>query len=428
MIRFYKEFGEYGYLANYSNHGFYKNGVYYKTVEHYYQSEKFDDEIIKKRIIDAETPKEASNIGRDRNNIRKDNFKIIKNQVMLEGILEKFRQNKDILYKLIETRDKYIEEETIDEYYWGVGKDHTGLNTIGKLLMEARSILKKEILDTIINNCGDEVYVIGHNNPDADSIFSSLLITNILKSIGIKAHFSVLDSYIYSSNDSKLINDHLNIKPEVVADITNKKFLLVDHNTLDGIPSNQVVGSIDHHMISNQVDNILEMEYASTGLLIYDLFKDKYEFSREEKLLIGLTVLADTEYLCSSRFSDSDKILYDSLNLDINVKEYQAKYFVTTNFNNTIDDNINNNLKRYNYNDTNINRVLISSYKLDFDLYLDKYIKYMDSLEGNWLLIWANYEDKVTTIYYKGDIYNLDYLTTSTYITLKMLEEKKIIK
>jgi predicted NAD-dependent protein-ADP-ribosyltransferase YbiA (DUF1768 family) len=34
MIEFYKEFGDLGYLANYSNHGFSIDGVYYKTVEH----------------------------------------------------------------------------------------------------------------------------------------------------------------------------------------------------------------------------------------------------------------------------------------------------------------------------------------------------------------------------------------------------------
>ena len=70
-IKFYKEFGELGYLATYSNHGFYKNDVFYKTSEHYYQSKKFDDPIVVQKIIDAPTPKEASNIGRDRNNRQK---------------------------------------------------------------------------------------------------------------------------------------------------------------------------------------------------------------------------------------------------------------------------------------------------------------------------------------------------------------------
>ena len=144
-IEFYKEFGDLGYLANYSNHGFYKNGIYYKTVEHYYQSEKFDNQEIKNKIINAETPKEASSIGRDRNNKRKDNFKKIKNQVMLEGLLEKFRQNEDIRNKLLETNDEEIVEKTIDEYYWGIGKDGTGKNVIGHLLMKTRNIIREEI-------------------------------------------------------------------------------------------------------------------------------------------------------------------------------------------------------------------------------------------------------------------------------------------
>ena len=70
-IDFYKEHGPLGYLANYSNHGFSKDGVYYKTAEHYYQASKFDKEEIRNKIINCSTPKEASTIGRDRNNIRK---------------------------------------------------------------------------------------------------------------------------------------------------------------------------------------------------------------------------------------------------------------------------------------------------------------------------------------------------------------------
>ena len=107
-IEFYKEFGEFGYLANYSEYGFYKNGKYFKTAEHYYQSEKFDDLEIKNKIINASTAKEAAAIGRDRKNKRIDNFREIKLGVMYEGVLEKFRQNSDIRSKLIETRNVEI--------------------------------------------------------------------------------------------------------------------------------------------------------------------------------------------------------------------------------------------------------------------------------------------------------------------------------
>ena len=72
-IRFYKEFGEYGYLATYSNHGFFKDGIYWKTSEHYYQAQKFVEPEVKLKIANAKTPKIASTIGRDRNlNLRSD--------------------------------------------------------------------------------------------------------------------------------------------------------------------------------------------------------------------------------------------------------------------------------------------------------------------------------------------------------------------
>ena len=160
MIEFYKEFGELGYLANYSNHGFTKNGVFYKTVEHYYQSEKFSDPEIKKRIIDADTPKEASNIGRDRSLKRIDDFKSIKNQVMFDGILEKFRQHRDIAYKLIETRNRGIAEATVDEYYWGIGKDKSGKNVIGDILVKVRERIKKEIEQGLLAKGDNSPYVI----------------------------------------------------------------------------------------------------------------------------------------------------------------------------------------------------------------------------------------------------------------------------
>ena len=107
-IDFYKEFGDLGYLANYSSHGFYKNDIYYKTVEHYYQSEKFDNIEIKNKIINCDTPKEASNVGRSRDLKRIDNFKDKKLDVMYEGLYLKFSQNKDIRSKLIETGDSLI--------------------------------------------------------------------------------------------------------------------------------------------------------------------------------------------------------------------------------------------------------------------------------------------------------------------------------
>ncbi len=143
-IRFYKEFGEYGYLATYSNYGFFKDGVFWKTSEHYYQAQKFMYSDTKIRIQNAETPKIASTIGRDRKlNLRSD-WEEVKQDVMFDAVYYKFKQNKDILQKLLNTGDAKIIEATVKENYWGCGPNNDGQNNYGKILVKVRETLRTE--------------------------------------------------------------------------------------------------------------------------------------------------------------------------------------------------------------------------------------------------------------------------------------------
>ena len=115
-------------------------------------------------------------------------------------------------------------------------------------LIENRSLrndkLRNELINKIINNILDScnnknIYVIGHNNPDADSIISSYILSNILKSMHINSHFCILDkNYDYTFHDKKLLEDNFKYKPEIVNDL-NKYFILVDHNDLQGLKKGQ---------------------------------------------------------------------------------------------------------------------------------------------------------------------------------------------
>ena len=424
-VDFYKEEGPLGYLANYSNHGFTVNNVFYKTAEHFYQANKFDNEEIREKIINAETPKESSTIGRDRKNIRRKDFKDIKLSVMSEAIYNKFSQNKDIRSKLIETRNEPIREMTTKESFWGVGPNLDGENQIGKILMNIRKRVKCELLGNILNNCKDKkVYVIGHHKPDADSVFSALLLTKILKSLGINAKFAVRDEAFV---DKEFIKDYLKEDYEVVNDYNDKNFILVDHNNLDSIPKENVIGAIDHHRISGEVDDLIEIEYASTGLLIYDLFKDLYEFTDEDKKLIALSVLSDTEFLTSSRFSEEDKKLYEELKVKLDPEVLKKKYLKTTPFHLSVSENFLQDYKEYNYNGLHINRSLIKSYEDDRKTH---YEEYKDSMKNNSinLMIWCDYETLETYICYNNISLKFPYFTTSTYLVLDYLKEKEYLK
>ena len=424
-IEFYKEFGELGYLANYSNHGFWLDNVYYPTAEHYYQSQKFNNVEIQKKIIMAKTPKEASEIGRSRNLKRKNNFKDIKNDVMYTAVLEKFRQNPDIRSKLIETRNEEIKEMTVKESYWGVGPNFDGDNHYGKILMKVREQVKNDLLDNIIKSCkGKTVYVIGHRQPDADSVFSSCLLATILKKVGIHAIFSVRDDNFV--ND-KMIRDFLKESYEVITDYSDKYFLLVDHNSLDGIPEEHVLGAFDHHIITGEIKNLIEEETASCGLLLYELFKDRVSFDLSMKQMVGLSVLTDTEYLSSSRFSDDDKLLYNDLNLSFDENQLQKKYFETTDFSHSISDNFKDNYKSYTFHDEVIHRSMISGYTKDKEMYYSQYVMEMEKNDIQ-LLIWCDYDKHITYVVYHGEEFIYPTFTTSTNLVLNYLDqEKKLI-
>lgn len=142
-IYFYKEFGELGYLASYSPHGFYKDNVYWKTVEHYYQAQKFDDISVKELIIKAETPKIASTIGRDRKYKLRDDWDRIRDRIMYEAVLAKFLAHPDLAKKLLGTGEEEIVEETVKENYWGCGPNRDGFNMYGKILCKVREQLRK---------------------------------------------------------------------------------------------------------------------------------------------------------------------------------------------------------------------------------------------------------------------------------------------
>lgn len=321
----------------------------------------------------------------------------------MNEILDYFINNRNEMYKLIEVRDGNYQEFGFE----------SNLDSV-------RTTLIKRELDNILSKCSNKkVYILGHNNPDADSIISSYILCNILKSIGIDAHFCVLEkNYEYTFHDKKLLEDNFKYKPEVISDY-NKSFILVDHNDLQDLKKENVIGAFDHHNIKNEIDNILEIEYSSTCLLIYDLFKDIYSFSEEEKYLICLTVLSDTDYLTSTRFTEYDRELFDELGLNIDVKELQKKYFITTDFSLGVDKNFEINKKEYNRNGRRITRVQITSYD---DEMLNDYISKAKELD--YLLIWLNYKKNTTTIYYNNEVYNLDYLLSSTYLVFNYIESK----
>ena len=144
-IYFYGTRSQFGCFSNFSRHSFDLDGIHWKTSEHYFQAHKFahiPDYFSK--IKDAKTPKEAANLGRSRKYPLRPDWEIVKDDTMRQALKAKFGQNKSIRDILLSTDNNELVENTTGDYYWGCGTYKTGLNKLGKLLMELRDELRKK--------------------------------------------------------------------------------------------------------------------------------------------------------------------------------------------------------------------------------------------------------------------------------------------
>jgi len=141
-IYFYTIHDNYGCFSNFSRHGFELDGVYWKTSEHYFQAQKFVDTKYLDKVREARSPKDAATLGRRRDFPLRDDWEAVKDDVMRQAVLKKFQTHDDIRKILLDTGDEDLVENAPGDYYWGCGKDGTGKNMLGIILMEVREQLR----------------------------------------------------------------------------------------------------------------------------------------------------------------------------------------------------------------------------------------------------------------------------------------------
>jgi len=136
---------EYRFLSNFYEMPFFVDNIMYKTVEHFYQSQKTHNNKEKKRIIEAHSPFFAKKYGMCCT-LRKD-WEDVKTDVMYKGLCAKFSQNSVLCVWLRNTEDtRLVEYNHWGDTYWGVDFELGGKNVLGRLLMDIRqdtTILRK---------------------------------------------------------------------------------------------------------------------------------------------------------------------------------------------------------------------------------------------------------------------------------------------
>lgn len=155
------------------------------------------------------------------------------------------------------------------------------------------------------------VYIVGHKNPDTDSVVSAIAYAKFKGEGYIPAVLGELN------NETKFILEKFGVEtPMLLTSVEDgDRIILVDHNedsqTIDGVKDHQIIEILDHHKVNISFANpihITTKPYGSTASLITERF---LETSRTiDTHIAGLllsAILSDTIIFKSPTTTEIDK-------------------------------------------------------------------------------------------------------------------------
>jgi ribA/ribD-fused uncharacterized protein len=142
-IYFYSKSNQFYEFSNFSPYGFEIDSLFWPTVEHYFQAQKFPEHpVYQAEIRRARSCKHAKELGRSKAVPLRPDWEVVRDDVMRRALLAKFRTHRLIRDLLVATDERELIENAPSDYYWGCGATGTGKNRLGVLLMELRSELR----------------------------------------------------------------------------------------------------------------------------------------------------------------------------------------------------------------------------------------------------------------------------------------------
>ena len=84
----------YGVFSNFYKCDFFVDSVYWPTVEHFFQAQKFHDVNLENKIRNFLSPMDAAKEGRDRSNPLRSDWELVKDSIMRNAVLEKLNKTK----------------------------------------------------------------------------------------------------------------------------------------------------------------------------------------------------------------------------------------------------------------------------------------------------------------------------------------------
>lgn len=137
-IHFYSKSDSHREFSNFAPFGIDLDNAWWPTVEHYYQAQKFADPALQKSIRQAEKPPIAKSLANKNKTAIRPDWDQVKDAVMYAAVRRKFELHPELKVMLLATGEQELIELAPTDTYWGVGRDGTGQNKLGKIIARIR--------------------------------------------------------------------------------------------------------------------------------------------------------------------------------------------------------------------------------------------------------------------------------------------------
>ncbi len=205
-------------------------------------------------------------------------------------------------------------------------------------------------------NKEDLKIVIGHKNPDTDSVVSAFVWSSVLNKIGEKAKPAIAGEV---NKETEFIFKEAGLEIPKKEDLKGRPVFLVDHNEkrqrADG--AENLVGVLDHHKLEIVTDGPIFFRnepLGSTATIIKKITKEKgIDLGKDNSFLILCAIISDTLKFNSPITTDLDIKYVKEIakELNVNIDELAERMFAA----------------KSDLSDMSIKEIILNDYK-DFDL------------------------------------------------------------
>jgi manganese-dependent inorganic pyrophosphatase len=172
--------------------------------------------------------------------------------------------------------------------------------------------------------------IIGHKNPDTDSVCSAIAYANFLTKKNEEASAFALGKL---NKETRFVLEKFEVDfPEVISKLSEgSEVVLLDHNekgqAIDNLDELELVEIIDHHKVDIKTEKPISICIkplgSSCSIIAEKYFTDDVELDEKNAGILMAGIISDTLFFRSPTTTDTDRFLVEKLNKIVQVKDLE---------------------------------------------------------------------------------------------------------